>query len=108
MYDVSLAWFPWLGAAASLELLVQWRAAGELEDPLRLAQDLAAGLGLPWGGATLVCLPVEDLDRAREALAGGGIRGSLRATGIRLSTHVYNDDADIARAIDALAPVVAL
>ena len=107
MYDVSLAWFPWLGAAESLELLVQWAAGGELEDPIRLARDLAAGFGVPWGGASLVCLPVKDPERAREALAAGGIRASLRATGIRLSTHVYNDDADVARAVEALAPVVA-
>ena len=47
MYDVSLAWFPWLGAAESLELLLRWQEAGALEEPPRLARDLADGLGLP-------------------------------------------------------------
>ena len=107
MYDVSLAWFPWLGAAESLELLAAWQAAGELAEPNRLARELAAGLGLPWGGASLVCMPVEDRERAREALAGGGIRASLRQTGIRLSTHVYNDEADVAHAVEVLEPLVA-
>ena len=107
MYDVSLAWFPWVGAAESLELLAGWQAAGELEGPIRLAADLAEGLGLPWGGASLVCMPVEDRGRAGEALAAGGIRASLRQTGIRLATHVYNDEADVARAVDVLAPLVA-
>jgi selenocysteine lyase/cysteine desulfurase len=107
MYDVSLAWLPWLGAAESLELLVRWQADGALEEPMRLARDLASGLGLPWGGSTLVCAPIEDADRARAALTAAGIRASFRGTGIRLSTHVYNDPADVARAVEALAPVVA-
>jgi hypothetical protein len=106
MYDVSLAWLPWLGAAESLELLVQWQADGALEDPVRLARDLAHGLGLEWGGSALVCAPIDDGVAARAALAAAGIRASFRGTGIRLSTHVYNDAADVARAIEALAPVV--
>lgn len=106
-FDVSLAWFPWLGAAESLELLVTWQAAGALKDPLRLAQDLATGLGLSWGGSTLVCAPIEDAAATRAALAASGIRAAFRGTRLRLSTHVYNDDADVERAIEALAPVVA-
>ena len=107
MYDVSLAWFPWLGAAESLELLVGWRAAGALDEPVRLARDLAAGLGVDWGGSTLVSVPIADADAARAALAANRIRAAFRGTGIRLSTHVYNDAADIERAVRALAPVVA-
>jgi selenocysteine lyase/cysteine desulfurase len=107
MYDVSLAWLPWLGAAESLELLVEWQAAGALQEPLRLAHDLATGLGLPWGGSSLVCAPIHDGGRARAALAAARIRASFRGTGIRLSTHVYNDDADVDRAVKALTPVVA-
>ena len=107
MYDVSLAWHAWLGAAASLELLVEWQAAGALDEPPRLARELAIGLGLPWGGSSLVRVPIADADAARAALDGAGIRASFRGTGIRLSTHVYNDEADIALAIEALTPVVA-
>jgi selenocysteine lyase/cysteine desulfurase len=107
MYDVSLAWLPWLGAAESLELLVRWQAAGVLEEPIRLARAMADGLGLEWGGSSLVCTPIADPEAARAALAAARIRASFRGTGIRLSPHVYNDETDIARAIDALAPVVA-
>jgi selenocysteine lyase/cysteine desulfurase len=107
MYDVSLAWFPWLGAAESLELLVRWQAAGALDDPIRLARDLAQGLGLPWGGSSLVCAPIDDAGAAQAALATARIRASFRGTGIRLSPHVYNDAADIELAVEALAPVVA-
>jgi selenocysteine lyase/cysteine desulfurase len=107
MHDVSLAWFPWLGAAESLELLVRWQAAGALEEPSRLARELAEGLGLPWGGSSLVCAPIEDGDRARSALAATRIRAAFRGTGIRLSPHVYNDASDVACAVEALAPLVA-
>jgi selenocysteine lyase/cysteine desulfurase len=105
MYDVSLAWLPWLGAAESLELLVRWQAAGAFEEPVRLARQLAEGLGLEWGGSSLVCAPIDDADAARAALAAARIRASFRGTGIRLSPHVYNDAADIERAIEALAGV---
>jgi selenocysteine lyase/cysteine desulfurase len=109
MYDISLAWFPWLGSVASIELLVGWGAAGEFEDVLRLARELATGLGVEWGGSSLVCMPLRDGEgeRARLTLADAGIRASFRGTGIRLSTHVYNDDDDIARAVGVLAPLVA-
>lgn len=106
MYDVSLAWLPWVGAATSLELLVRWQAAAVLEEPMRLARRLAEGFGLTWGGSTLVSVPIADADAARAALAGARIRASFRGTGIRLSPHIYNDAADIDRAIEALAPVV--
>jgi selenocysteine lyase/cysteine desulfurase len=105
-YDVSLAWFPWLGAAESLDLLAGWQAAGVLDEPMRLARALADGLGVPWGGSSLVSLPIDDVDAARAALAAAGIRASFRGSGVRLSPHVYNDDADIERAIESLAPVV--
>jgi selenocysteine lyase/cysteine desulfurase len=105
MYDVSLAWLPWVGAAESLELLVRWAAAGILEEPMRLARRLAEGLGMPWGGSTVVSVPIDDADAARAALAGARIRAAFRGTGIRLSPHVYNDAPDIERAIEALAPV---
>ena len=106
-YDVSLAWFDWLGAATSLELLVEWQATGALAEPLALARDLAARLEVPWGGSTVVCPPIDDPARVRAVLAEHRIKASFRGTGVRLSTHVYNDTADIERAASALAPVVA-
>lgn len=106
-YDSSLAWHPWLGAAESLELLAAWQAAGALDEPVRLARDLAKRLGIPWGGATLVCPPVDDPEPVRAALAEHRIKAAFRGTAIRFSTHVYNDDADIERAASAIAPLVA-
>ena len=107
MYDISLAWFPWLGAATSLGLLAEWQRSGVLAGPLELARNLAEGLGVPFGGSSLVVMPIDDPAAARAALAAAGIRASFRGTGIRLSTHVYNDAEDIERAVAALRPVVA-
>src|SRR5262245_19038552 len=68
-HDSSLAWHPWVGAAESLELLVEWQAAGWLEEPVALARSLADGLGIEWGGATLVCPRIDDAERVRTVLA---------------------------------------
>lgn len=106
-YDASLPWHAWVGAAESLELLVEWQARGALEEPIRLARDLATRLGLEWGGSTLVCPPVADPEPVRAALAEHRIKAAFRGTAIRFSTHVYNDAADIERAVAVIAPLVA-
>jgi selenocysteine lyase/cysteine desulfurase len=106
-YDVSFGWITWLGAAASLELLVDWQASGALKEPVSLARDLANRLGVEWGGGTLVCPPIDDADRVRAVLAEHRIKAAFRGTAVRLSTHVYNDEADIERAVAAIGPLVA-
>jgi selenocysteine lyase/cysteine desulfurase len=106
-FDVSLGWLPWIAAVESLRLIAEWSDAGVLEEPVALARALAGELGLPWGGASLVCVPVEDGDAVRHALQGVGVKAAVRGTAIRLSTHVYNDATDIERAADAMAPYVA-
>jgi len=106
-YDASLPWHPWIAAAESLELLVEWQARGALEEPVALARSLAAKLGIPWGGATLVCPTVDDPDRVRAALMQHRIKAAFRGTALRLSTHVYNDAADIELAARAIGPLVA-
>lgn len=106
-YDASLPWHAWIGAAESLELLADWQASGALEEPVRLARELAARLGLEWGGSTLVCPPVADPEPVRAALAEHRIKAAFRGTAIRFSTHVYNDDADIERTASVIGPLVA-
>jgi selenocysteine lyase/cysteine desulfurase len=106
-YDASLAWHPWIGAAESLELLVKWQSAGALQEPVALARSLADRFGIPWGGSTLVCPPIDDADRVRAALEEHRIKAAFRGTAIRFSTHVYNDAADIERATAAIGSLVA-
>ena len=103
-YDVSFGWITWLGAAKSLELLVEWQASGALEEPVALARALADRLGIEWGGGTLVCPPIEEPDRVRAVLAEQRIKAAFRGTALRFSTHVYNDDADVERAAAAIGP----
>ena len=40
-------------------------------------------------------------------LAEQRIKAAFRGTALRLSTHVYNDEADIERAAAAIGPLVA-
>ena len=105
-YDASLAWHAWVGAAESLELLVQWQEAGWLEEPVALARQLADRFGIPWGGATLVCPQIDDPERVRQALDEHRIKAAFRGTAIRFSTHVYNDEADVEKAATAIGPLV--
>ena len=105
-FDVSLAWFPWVGAIVSLGLMADWLDDGSLQRPLVLAKSLAAGLDLEWGGSTLVCAPVADPDAVRDALFGAGIKAAVRGTSIRMSPHVYTTDDHVATTLEALQPLV--
>ncbi len=106
-FDVSLAWHAWAGAEPSLELLVEWQAAGVLDAVNDLARRLAAGLGRPAPSASIVSLKVHEAEAAEAVLAQSGVRCAARGGNIRLSPHVYNTDDEIDRAIEALQPFVA-
>lgn len=103
-FDVSRAWFPWLGAATSLGLLVEWQAAGSFDAVRGLAEALAGRLGVPWYGGSLVCAPLADGEAARSALQAAGVKASVRGTAIRFAVHVYNTEDDLDRAARAIAP----
>jgi len=87
-------------------LLVALAALALVLEPVALARALAEELGLPWGGASLVCAPVADGEAVRAVLREAGVKAAVRGTAIRLSTHVYNDRADVDRAVDALRSFV--
>jgi selenocysteine lyase/cysteine desulfurase len=53
-----------------------------------------------------VSVPVEDAEAVRVELGQAGIKAAVRAGSVRLSTHVYNSEADIDRAIAALQSFV--
>ena len=106
-FDVSRDWFAWLGAAESLRLLRGWRDAGLLDRVTGLAARLADGIGVPQPAASLVCVPVTDPDRARAALAAGGITASMPGAAVRFAPHVYNTADDIDRAVEVIKPFVA-
>jgi selenocysteine lyase/cysteine desulfurase len=105
-FDVSLAWFPWIGGAVSLELLKSWSEQGLLDRPKALAEDLAARLGVEWGGSSIVCVPVTDLDESKATLDRAQLKAGFRGDGIRLSTHVYSTTADVDRAVSVIRPLM--
>jgi selenocysteine lyase/cysteine desulfurase len=104
-FDVSLDWLAWVGARPALEQLVRWRREGALRAPLALAADLAARLGLPKPGASIVAVPVADAQAALAALDEQGIRAAAPAGLVRLSTHLWNTEEEIARAANAVAAI---
>jgi len=105
-FDVSRAWLPWLGASESMRLLASWRDSRLFEGVRALANRLAEGTGCPRPASTLVCVPIADPEHARNALKEAGIKASVRGTSIRFSPHVYNTDADVDRAIEAIQPFI--
>jgi selenocysteine lyase/cysteine desulfurase len=64
-----------------------------------LANRFRAGLGLEPSNSAIVCV---DLPDAAERLQRAGIQAALRGGRLRVSCHVYNDDADIDAALDAI------
>jgi selenocysteine lyase/cysteine desulfurase len=105
-FNVSLAWLPWVATVESLRCLVAWRRDGALREVLALAGRFAHSLGLEPTGASLVCVPVAEPERARAALDDARIRAAVRGDGIRFSVHLWNDDADVGRAVEAIRPFV--
>jgi selenocysteine lyase/cysteine desulfurase len=103
-FDVSRAWFPWIGATSSLALLAGWKQTGAFEAVRGLAEGMAMRLGVPWYGSSLVCAPLDDGEAAGNALAAAGVRASVRGTAIRFAVHVYTTEADLDRAAAAIAP----
>ena len=101
-FDLSLAWHAWAGAEPALALLVEWQANGALDEVRMLARRLADGVGRPEPAASIVSLRVDDAEGAARALANMGVRCAARGGNIRLSPHVYNTEADIDRAVEAL------
>jgi selenocysteine lyase/cysteine desulfurase len=101
-FDTSPAWPAWIGQQMSLELLGSVGIDRIHRHDLRLANRLRAGLGLPPGDSAIVIADVEQPDDVAHRLASADIIASVRAGSLRLSCHLYNDDADIDRTLDAL------
>ena len=68
-FDVSPAWFSWVGTAPAVELLVEIGVEQIHEHALRLANEFRRGLGLEPGDSAIVAADVEG---AEELLRGSG------------------------------------
>ncbi len=106
-FDVSLAWFSWVGAEPALELLASVPGVERSAWCVGLADAFARAVGVEPTGSSVVGVPVRG---AREEVAAALDRAGVRVTcgdgSIRASFHLYNDDEDVERGAAALAPLV--
>jgi selenocysteine lyase/cysteine desulfurase len=106
--DVSIPWFSAPGARASLELIAGLGPEAIGEHNLALARSFAAELGLAEPSSPILRVPVEDAESAVERLKRAGVACSARSGSIRFAFHLYNDEEDVALALEALRPAAAV
>jgi selenocysteine lyase/cysteine desulfurase len=102
--DISPAWLSWVGTAAALdyieavgiERIHAWNVA--------LANRLRAALGMAPGSSAIVPVSAPGADAA---VRRAGVRASMRADALRASFHLYNTEADVDLAAQALAAAAA-
>ncbi len=100
-FDVSPAWFAWVGAAPVLEMFAQLDVREVKDHDARLADLLRVALGLEAAGRSMVSLPDPD-GRRRALLEESGCSVAGRAGKVRMSFHLWNDESDVDRAAHAL------
>lgn len=101
-FDVSPAWFSWVGTAPALEVLLDVGVDTIHAHDLRLANLFREGLGLEPGDSAIVSAEIPHAD---ELLRESGIMAAARAGLLRTSWHVYNDEDDVERVLAALGGV---
>jgi selenocysteine lyase/cysteine desulfurase len=97
--DTSPAWFSWVGAEPTLELIEAIGIDAIHAHDLGLANRFRDGLDLPPSDSAIVSL---DRPGADLALARAGIQAAVRGGRSRVSWHVYNTDSDVDVALAAL------
>ena len=98
-FDLSPAWFAYVGAAPALELLAEVGVEAIYDHNVTLANRFLAGLGLPSTDSAIVTVEVPG---AELQLARAGVRAAVRAGRVRASFHLYTGVADVDRAVEAL------
>ena len=99
-FDVSPAWYSWVGQAPALDLLSEVGVDALHGHALGLANRFRAAVGVAPGDSAIVSLATPA--DVRPQLDRAGVVGSMRAGRLRLSFHVNNRPADADRAAEAL------
>ena len=100
-FDVSPAWLSWVGTAPALELFASADPAVVHAHDVRLTNLVRARLDLPSSDTAMLALA--DPDGSLQArLVARGCAVAARAGRVRLSFHVWNDEDDVERAVDAV------
>jgi selenocysteine lyase/cysteine desulfurase len=97
--DTSPAWFSWVATQPALELVAAIGVEAIHAHDVGLANRFRAGLGLEPSNSAIVSA---DVPGARERLERAGIVAAERGGRLRASWHVYNTEADVDAALDAL------
>jgi selenocysteine lyase/cysteine desulfurase len=97
--DVSPAWFSWVGTTPSLELIEAVGVENVHRHNVGLANRFRRGLGLPEGDSAIVSA---DWPNAATRLEQAGVMATTRAGSLRASFHLYNTEADVDTALEAL------
>ena len=98
-FDLSPAWFCWVGTRPALELVEAIGVPAIHEHDVGLANRFRAGLGLEPSDSAIVSVDVPD---AADRLDRAGIVAAIRGGRLRTSWHIYNDEDDVDRVLDAL------
>jgi selenocysteine lyase/cysteine desulfurase len=106
--DISIPWFSTGGARASLEMIAGLGPEEIGAHNLALARSFAAELGLPEPASPILRVQVDDAEAAVERLKRAGVSCSARSGSIRFAFHLYNDEEDVALALEALRPTAAI
>jgi selenocysteine lyase/cysteine desulfurase len=99
-FDVSPAWFSFVGAAPALEVLLRIGVEQVHAHDVGLANRFCAALGLPPTDSAIVSTNIAD---AEQKLAAAGVRAAVRGGRLRVSFHVYSTAEDVDRAAEALS-----
>ncbi len=100
-FDVSPAWFSWVGAATSLDLLSEVGVDALHAHDVALANRFRAGIGMAPSNSAIVST-VADAE-VPNLMRAANIVGATRAGRLRLSFHVSTSEQDVDTAIDVLA-----
>ncbi|HEY8471902.1 MAG TPA: aminotransferase class V-fold PLP-dependent enzyme [Natronosporangium sp.] len=98
-FDISPAWFAFVGAAPALKLVAEIGVDRIRHHNVALANRFLAGLGQPPGESAIVTV---DVPGAEEKLRRAGVRAAVRAGRVRASFHVYSTESDVDMALAAL------
>lgn len=98
-FDISPAWFSFVSAAPTFELVEQVGVERIGAYDIALANRFRAGLGMSPGDSAIVAAEVPD---ASGRLRRAGVHAAVRAGRLRASFHLYTTEADVDVALDAL------
>ena len=105
-FDISPAWHSWVGTAPALELILDVGVEQIHAHDLALANRFRAGLGLEESNSAIVTIDLDDAQQswpaALDRLDAAGVRYSQAGGNMRFGFHLFNDEADVDTALNAV------